>query len=276
GASWINAVSASRVVLDDQLHFTGHGDLGALGTTDQTGLQLVELDLEVARNGREHLGVTAGRCHLEGLGALAAGLDVDELTRLHTEGRAVDELAVDHDVTVHDHLTGLCGGAGEAGAKHEGVQTHLEQLDQVLTGQAVDATGLVERDAQLLLADAVLLAKTLLLTQTDGVVAVGLALGAAVLARSVGTLLEVAGSLRGECHAEGAGQTDLAAVLGLRDHEVFLPMTWTCLSRLTDVSESLCLMHARRGAEKVGCERRDARKLCFEPLKSNRSRPVRP
>src|SRR4029078_6497069 len=102
-------------------------------------------------------------------------------------------------------------------------ETHLEQLREVLARQAVLAAGLVERVAHLLLADAVLLAQTLLLTQTDGVVAVGLALGAAVLAGSVGTLLEVAGGLRGEGHAEGAAETDLAAVLGLRGHEAVLP-----------------------------------------------------
>lgn len=140
--------------------------------------------------------MTAGCCHLEGLGALALGLDVDELTRLHAERRAVDELSVDQDVTVHDELASLRGGAGEARTHDESVETHLEQLDQVLTGQTVLTTSLVEGVAHLLLADAVLLAKTLLLTQTDSVVAVCLALGAAVLTRSVGTLLEVAGGLR--------------------------------------------------------------------------------
>ena len=80
-------------------------------------------------------------------------------------------LAVDEDVTVHDHLAGLRGGAGEAGTQHEGVETHLEQLDQVLTGQALGAAGLFEGDLQLLLADAVLGAQTLLLAQTNGVVA---------------------------------------------------------------------------------------------------------
>ena len=96
---------------------------------------------------------------------------MDELARLHAEGRAVDDLAVDEDVAVHDELAGLRDGAGEAGAEHEGVEAHLEQLDQVLTGQAVGAAGLVERDAELLLADAVLGAQTLLLAQTHGVVA---------------------------------------------------------------------------------------------------------
>src|SRR5690606_28829211 len=143
--------------LDDELHFTGHGDLGALRTTDQTGLQLVEFDLEIARNRGQHLGVTAGRCDLERLEALRLRLDVDELTRLHAEGRAIDELTVDEDVAVPDQPAGLRRGAGEAGTDDEGVEAHLEQLDQVLTGQAVLAASLVERDAQLLLADAVLL-----------------------------------------------------------------------------------------------------------------------
>src|SRR6478609_7132092 len=160
-ASRVCGVSASRVVLDDELHFAGHGDLSALRATDQTCLELVELDLEVAGNGGQDLGVTAGCCHLEGLGALALGLDVDELTRLHAERRAVDELAVDQDVTVHDELASLRGGAGEARTHDESVETHLEELDQVLTGQAVLTTSLVERVAHLLLADAVLLAQTL-------------------------------------------------------------------------------------------------------------------
>jgi hypothetical protein len=53
---------------------------------------------------------------------------------------------------VHDHLAGLRGGAGETGAQHEGVEAHLEEFDQVLTGQAVLATGFLERDDELLLA----------------------------------------------------------------------------------------------------------------------------
>jgi len=73
------------------------------------------------------------------------------------------------------------------------------------------ATRLLELDLQLGFADAVLGAKTLLLAKTDGVVAVGLALGAAVLTRSVRTLLEVARGLRGQCNAQRARQACLAA-----------------------------------------------------------------
>ena len=35
-------------------------------------------------------------------------------------------LAVDEDVTVHHELAGLCGGAGDAGTQHEGVEARLQ------------------------------------------------------------------------------------------------------------------------------------------------------
>src|SRR5690606_3786454 len=108
--------------------------------------------------------------------------------------------------------------AREARAEHEGVEAHLEQLDEVLTGQAGLAAGLFERNAQLLLAQAVLGAKTLLLAQADGVVGVLLATRAAVLAGRVGALLEGAGGLRGEGDAEGAREAHLRAGAGGLGH----------------------------------------------------------
>ena len=123
---------------------------------------------------------------------------------------------------MHDHLASLCGGAGEACTQHEGVETHLEQLDQVLTGQAVLTLCLFEGDDELLLADAVLGAKTLLLAQTNGVVAVALTLGAAVLAGAVGALLEVACGLRGQGNAQGARLAHLGAGTGGLRQLVFL------------------------------------------------------
>ena len=78
--------------------------------------------------------------------------------------------------------------AGEAGAQDQGVQTHLEKLNQVLTGQASSAASFFEGAAQLRLTDAVLGAQTLLLLQTNGVVGVLATAGAAVLAGAVGAL----------------------------------------------------------------------------------------
>ena len=43
---------------------------------------------------------------------------------------------------------GLLDGAGEASAQDEGVQTHLEQLNQVLTSQASGAASLFEGEAR--------------------------------------------------------------------------------------------------------------------------------
>ena len=112
---------------------------------------------------------------------------------------------------MHDQLAGLRGRAGECRTDQEGIQSHLEELDQVLTGQALSATGLLEHDLQLRLADAVLGAQTLLLAKTHRVVGVGLALGAAVLPRRVRTLLQVFGRLRRERDAQRPRQAGLAS-----------------------------------------------------------------
>src|SRR5690606_41428127 len=101
------------------------------------------------------------------------------------ERRGVEARAVDDEGAVHDHLAGLRGGAGDRGTNQDRVETHLEQLDQVLTGQALGATSFLEDDLELGLADAVLGTQALLLAKTNSVVTVGLALGAAVLSRRV-------------------------------------------------------------------------------------------
>ena len=77
--------------------------------------------------------MSAGCGNLEGLGALQSALDVDSVPASRGRRDAVNELAVDEDVTVHNHLASLSRGAGEAGAQHEGVKTRLEDLDEVLT-----------------------------------------------------------------------------------------------------------------------------------------------
>ena len=148
---------------------------------------------------------------LEGNRRLRLRLDLQGLAGLHAERGAVDDLAVNEDVTVHDELAGLLDGAGEASAQDEGVEAHLEQLDQVLTGQAGGATGLFEGAAQLRLTDTVLRAQTLLFLQTNGVVGVLAATGAAVLTGTVGALLEVADGLGGQSQTEGAGLAHLLA-----------------------------------------------------------------
>ena len=49
--AWVSA----RVVLDDHLDVTGHGDLVTLGAAHQRGRELLEVHVEVVRDGRQHI-----------------------------------------------------------------------------------------------------------------------------------------------------------------------------------------------------------------------------
>src|SRR5690606_17195376 len=211
---------SASVVLDDELDLALHGDLGALRATREDRAQLLELDAQVARDGGEDVAVRARGGDLERRRRLALRLDLEGLAGLHAERRAVDDLAVDEDVAVRDRLARLQDGAGEAGAQHERVETGLEVLDERLTGQTLVLAGLLVRTRELLLAEHVLGAQTLLLAQTDRVVGLGAAAGPAVLTRGVRALLEVLDGLRGEGDAQGAAQADLAARALDRRHSV--------------------------------------------------------
>lgn len=111
-----------------------------------------------------------------------------------------------------DHeLTGLGGGASEACTQNQGVKTGLEIGQHGVTGLAGGVGALLVSGAKLLLGNAILSAKTLLLAQTHCVIGFSAAAGAAVLTRSIRTLFEDALSLRGQSDAEGAGKTHLTA-----------------------------------------------------------------
>jgi hypothetical protein len=73
---------AGCVVLHNELHVTGHGNLGTLGAAREGGLKLVNLDVQVTGNGRQNINVSPSGSNLEGLHALRALLDVDELPGL--------------------------------------------------------------------------------------------------------------------------------------------------------------------------------------------------
>jgi hypothetical protein len=136
---------------------------------------------------------------------------VDELSGLEAVGRAINQLTINQDVTVHNHLTRLCRGAGNSRANDQCVETHFEELNQVLTGQALSAAGFLEDALELRLTNAVLGAKTLLLAKTHGVVGVGLTLGAPVLTRRVGTLFEVLGCLGREWNSQRTREAGFTA-----------------------------------------------------------------
>ena len=96
----------------------------------------------------------------------------------------VDPLAVDPHVAVADELAGLGPAGAPAGAVDDVVEAQLEQAQQVLTGDARLAVGLLVEVAELLLDEAVDAAGLLLLVQLREVLGALLAAGAAVLARA--------------------------------------------------------------------------------------------
>jgi hypothetical protein len=119
-------------------------------------VKLVEFNLEVCRHGRKNLCMATSCSYLQWLKYLRAWLDVDELSRLYAERRTVNQLTVNEDVTVHNQLTSLSGGASKTCTKNESIETHLEKLNQVLTGQTLGLASFLEYVAQLSFANTVL------------------------------------------------------------------------------------------------------------------------
>ncbi len=140
---------------------------------------------------------------------------------------------------MHHELTGLRGGAGDAGTQHEGVEAGLEVGEHRVAGLAGGVGALLVHSAQLLLRHAVLGAQTLLFAQTDCVIGFGAAAGAAMLTGSIRTLFEKALSLGGQCNAEGARKTHLTAgTLNVR--HVFVPLVVLSLSERNTTPAALC------------------------------------
>jgi len=202
---------AGGVVLHNELNLTRHGNLDTLGATKERGAELVDLYLEVTGHRRQNGNVPARGGNLERLHALRALFHVDELAGLYPKRRAIDQLAVNQNVTVHNHLTRLRRRTGDAGTNNQSVETHLEELDQVLTGQSLGTASFLEDAFELSLANAVLSTEALLLAKTHGVVRVGLALSAPVLTRRIGTFFEVLSSLGREGNAQSTREAGLAA-----------------------------------------------------------------
>src|SRR6478735_2577113 len=114
---------------------------------------------------------------------------VDDVVVGDLEGRDVDLLAVDQEVTVRDELAGLAAHPGEAGAVDHVVEAALEELQEVVAGLALATAGLLVVADELLLHHAVGEASLLLLAELQQVLGL-LDATAAVLAGGIGTLLE--------------------------------------------------------------------------------------
>ncbi|QTK78230.1 hypothetical protein AT6N2_C0307 [Agrobacterium tumefaciens] len=110
----------------------------------------------------------------------------DNVARLAAVGTDVDANAVNRDVAMVDELTRSENGRNELGAVDDGVQTRLEQADQVFRSIALATVCFVEGGAELLFAQFAVVALELLLGAQLRAEVAHLALAAlAVLARAV-------------------------------------------------------------------------------------------
>src|SRR3954451_768785 len=180
-----SSVLLLRVVLDDQLLLDRDVDL----LTDR---ELVDQDPHAVRQrlhpaGHDPLAVGL-TSHDERGGLQGLLLDVDDVVLADLVRRDVDLLAVDPEVAVHDELTGVPTGAGEAGPVDHVVEAALQQLQEVVTGLAGTPAGLGVVVVELLLEHAVGEAGLLLLPQLEEVLAL-LDAAAAVLPGRVGATL---------------------------------------------------------------------------------------
>src|SRR5262245_61797784 len=197
-----------RVELDDELLADGHVDVRPLRQVPDRDLAAAVAGFQPADDRSvEDVEVVADDDHLHGLLA-----ERDDLAGTDAVAGDVDPLAVDLDEAVVHELARLGPGGGPAGAVHDVVEAQLEQPQQVLTGDAREAGGLLVGPAELPLEHAVDVLGLLLLLQLDEVLAATRpAAGAAVGARWVRTALERLAALvvLEDVRAEAPGELDL-------------------------------------------------------------------
>ena len=102
---------------------------------------------------------------------MLAVLDLDDVAGTHQIARDVELLAVDENVAVGAHLTGLSAARGEPEAGDDVVETSFQEGHQGVAGIARAAAGQLEILAELALEDPVVALDLLLLAQTDRVFA---------------------------------------------------------------------------------------------------------
>src|SRR4051794_20322157 len=178
--------SLLRIELDDELLLDRRGDLRALGPAQHLRGELVVVRLQPCGD----LGDELGRVAHHGLD-IRAGLERDHVVLPHLVGGDVDAAAVDRPVAVADQLARLAARGSEAQPDEDVVEPAFEDPQQVLARDALLARGLLVVVAELLLEDAVVAARLLLLPQLDAVLGLLLA-PAAVVAGRVRAALDAA------------------------------------------------------------------------------------
>src|SRR6266542_1970434 len=178
------------VELDDERFLHRRVDLLALGPLEDLAGEVVVVGLEPGRDGGRQVGRVA-----DDLSRRRARRDRDDVVGLALVARDVDPAAVHLEVPVPHELASLRPGGGEAEPVDDVVQPRLEHPQQVLAGDAGPAGRLGVVRPELLLEQAVVPARLLLLAQLQQVLGL-LDAAAAVLARRVRAALD--GALLGQ------------------------------------------------------------------------------
>ncbi len=213
------AERSARIEFDDQMRLHLHGERNVRQMRDagvfRGHLAVIDFD-EV---GYVALAELAGFQHHREL--LGGFLDLDLIADLDHVARDVDAAAVHLDMAVVDELARGEHGGDELGAIHHGVETALEQADQVLTGVALEAAGFDIDAVELALADIGVIALQLLLGAKLHAEVGELALAAlAVLAGAVFTAVD--GALRAAPDILAHTAIDLVLRLTALGHRVLL------------------------------------------------------
>src|SRR5438067_1715794 len=189
------------IKLDDELLLNGRVDVSALRLLQDLAREAVVVGLEPRRNGRDEIGRVAD--HLLRRRARRHG---DDVVRANLVARDVHAPPVHLEMAVAHQLARLRARGSEAEAVDDVVQPRLEETQEFLTRDARAARRLLVVVAELLLEQAVVPARLLLLAQLEQVLAL-LDAAAAVLARRIRATLdrallgETALALQEELHA---------------------------------------------------------------------------
>src|SRR5580765_5133150 len=172
------------VELDDERLLHRGIDLHPVGPLQNLAGQAVVVCLEPRG---DRCGQVGGVAHgLLGRGAVA---DRDHVVRLDLVAGDVHALAVDLEVAVANELAGLRARCGEAEPVDDVVETRLQHAQERLAGDPLALRRLLVVRAELLLEQAVVPARLLLLAQLEQVLAL-LDPAAAVLARRIAAALD--------------------------------------------------------------------------------------
>lgn len=139
---------------------------------------------------------------LELLALLAVLVQGDNVAYLNSVGRDINSLAVHTEMTVRNELTSFASCASHAHSENNVVESGLEELQKVLTGDALFLGSQLIVVVELLLENAVDELELLLLLELGSVlrfllslVAVGVSVGLLVIAQNCGAEIKCSASL---------------------------------------------------------------------------------